>query len=87
MSVTKTVISVPSAQLKDMRDLAKKENLTLSELIRNAYQGYRYRRALKELNESGRAKAAELGIAEADVVPLIHQFRQERRKKNKQPSE
>jgi hypothetical protein len=73
MPVTKTVISMPSAQLKDMRELAKKENLTLSELIRNAYRGYRYRRTLKDLNESGRAKAAELGITEADVIPLIHQ--------------
>lgn len=88
MSVTKTMISMPSARLKDMQELAKKENLTLSELINNAYQGYRYRRTLKALNESGRAKAAELGITDADVVPLIHQFRQEQReKKIKQLSE
>jgi hypothetical protein len=88
MPVTKTVISMPSAQLKDMRELAKKENLTLSELIRNAYRGYRYRRTLKDLNESGRTKAAELGITEAEVIPLIHQFRQERRaKKSKHPGE
>jgi hypothetical protein len=69
MSVTKAVISVPSAQLKGMRELAKKKNLPLTELIRNAYRSYRYRRALKGLNESGRAVAAELGIAEADVAP------------------
>jgi hypothetical protein len=81
MSAAKTVISIPSAQLKDMEELAQKENLTLSELIRNAYRGYRYRRTLKELNKSGRAKAAELGIGEVDIVPLIHQFRQERREK------
>ena len=86
MSVTKITISLPSAQLQDMEQLAQKENLTLSELIRDAYRGYRYRRTLRDLNESGRAKAAELGLSEADVVPVIHQMRQQHRQTN-QPSE
>jgi len=88
MPLSKTMISLPKAQLQDMEEMARKENLTLSELIRNAYRGYRYRRTLKGLNESGRAVAADLGIAETDVVPIIRQFRKDRRARNiNQPAE
>ncbi len=88
MRTTKTLsISLPPAQLKDAERLAKKEHRTLSELVREALRSYQYQRQLQELNTQGRAKAAELGIAEADVVPLIHQLRQQRRaKKIKQPA-
>jgi hypothetical protein len=88
MRTTKTLsISLLPAQFKDVEKLAKKENRTLSELVREALRRYQYARQLEELNARGRAKAAELGITEADVVPLIHQLRQERREKTiKQPA-
>jgi CopG family transcriptional regulator / antitoxin EndoAI len=87
MRTTKTLsISLPPAQFKEVEKLAKKENRTLSELIREALRRYSYQRQLEELNAYGRAKAAELGITEADVIPLIHQFRKERRNKIKQPA-
>jgi CopG family transcriptional regulator/antitoxin EndoAI len=87
MRTSKTLsISLSPAQLKEVEKLAKKENRTLSELIREALRRYSYQRQLEELNAYGRAKAAELGITEADVVPLIHQFRKERRSKIKQPA-
>jgi CopG family transcriptional regulator/antitoxin EndoAI len=86
MRTTKTLsISLPPAQLKDAERLAKKEHRTLSELVREALRSYQYQRQLQELNAQGRAKAAELGITEADVVPVIHQQRRE--KKTKQPTQ
>ena len=88
MRTTKTLsISLPPAQLKDAERLAKKEHRTLSELVREALRSYQYQRQLQELNTQGRAKAAQLGITEADVVPVIHQLRQQsREKKIKQPA-
>jgi CopG family transcriptional regulator / antitoxin EndoAI len=87
MRTTKTLsISLPPAQLKEVEKLAKKENRTLSELIREALRRYSYQRQLEEINTYGRTKAAELGITEADVVPLIHEYRKERRKSIKQPA-
>ena len=88
MRTTKTLsISLPPAQLKDAERLAKKEHRTLSELVREALRSYQYQRQLQELNAQGRARAAELGITEADVVPVIHQLRQQSRQKRiKQPA-
>ncbi len=79
--------SLPPAQLKEIEARAKKENRTLSELIREALRRYLYERDLEDLRAKSQAKAARLGITEADVIPLIHQLRRERRdKKIKQPA-
>jgi CopG family transcriptional regulator / antitoxin EndoAI len=87
MRTTKTLsVSLPPEQLKEMEKLAKKENRTMSELIREALRRYQYQQQLQEIRVRARAKADELGITEADVVPLIHQFRKERREKTKQPT-
>ena len=80
-------ISLPPAQLKDAEKLAKKENRTMSELIREALRRYQVVREMDEINAYGRAQAAKLGITDADVVPLIHQLRRERQvKKTKLPT-
>lgn len=82
MRTTKILsISLPPAQLKDIEDLAKKENRTMSELIREALRRYQVEREMDAINAYGRAKAAELGITEADVIPLIKQLRRENREK------
>jgi len=79
--------SLPPAQLKEVEARAKKENRTMSELIREALRRYLYERDLEELRAKSQARAARLGITEADIVPLIHQLRRERRdKKIKQPA-
>ena len=51
-------------------------NRTLSELLRRRYKA---EQELDAINAYGRARAAEIGITEADVVPLIHQLRKEQR--------
>jgi len=54
-------------------------------VIRKALRRYQAERELEAINAYGRVKAAQLGLTEADVIPLIHQFRQARRsKKSKQ---
>ena len=79
--------SLPPAQLKKVEARARKENRTISELIREALRRYLYERNLEELRARAEARAARLGITEADVVPLIHQLRRERRDKRiKQPA-
>ncbi|HWY47669.1 MAG TPA: ribbon-helix-helix protein, CopG family [Bryobacteraceae bacterium] len=84
MRTTKTLsISLPPAQFRDMEKLAKKENRTMSELIREALRRYQAERDLEAINAYGRAKAAQYGLTEADVVPLIHQLRKERPQQTK----
>ena len=71
MRTTKTLsISLSPAQLKEVESLAKKEHRTLSELIREALRRYQIEREMDAVNAYGRAKAAELGLKEADVIPL-----------------
>ena len=84
MRATKTLsVSLPPAQFKDMERLAKRENRTMSELIREALRRYQAERELEAINKYGRAKAARLGFSDADVIPLIHELRRERTKQTK----
>jgi hypothetical protein len=53
--------------------------LVLQSLAREALRHYERRRWLEEINVYGRAKAEELGLGEADVVPVVKQVRKERR--------
>ena len=73
-------ITLPPAMLKEAERLAKKENRTISELVREALRYYQQGRRWDEINAYGRARASEFGIRESDVVPIVKQFRKERRK-------
>ena len=80
MRTSKVVsITLPPAMLKKAERLAKRENRTMSELMREALRHYQRSRQLDELNAYGRAKATEMGLTEADVVPLVKAWRGERR--------
>jgi predicted transcriptional regulator len=59
--------------------LAQRENRTMSELVREALRHYERKGWWEEWNAYGRAKAAELGLSEANVVPLVKEVRKERR--------
>lgn len=81
-------ITMPPELAKQAERLAKKENRTMSELMREAFRRYQVERELDALNAYGRAKAKELGIREGDVVAIIHQLRKEgRQKKLKQSAQ
>jgi predicted transcriptional regulator len=63
--------------------LAKKENRTMSELIREALRQYERYRWWEETNAYGRARAKALGIREGDVDRVIHEYRQGQRVRHK----
>ena len=74
-------ITLPPEMLTRAEQLAQKENRTMSELVREALRHYERKSWWEETNAYGRARAQaqELGLTEADVVPLVKQVRRERR--------
>jgi CopG family transcriptional regulator / antitoxin EndoAI len=82
MRSTKTLsITLPPEMLSRAEKLAKKENRTMSELVREALRYYERQHWWDETNAYGRARAQELGIREQDVEQLIHAFRKQKRSK------
>lgn len=69
--------------LKRARNLAKIENRTMSELLREAYRVYERKRRWDDLNAFGEQSAATLGITESDVPRLVKEVRKEMRTKAK----
>jgi len=84
MRTTKTLsITIPPEMLSRAEELAKKENRTMSELVREALRWYERQRWWEETNAYGRARAEALGIRDQDVDRLIHEYRQEKRSRAK----
>ena len=80
MRTTKTLsVTLPPEMLTRAEQLAKKEHRTMSELVREALRQYERKSWWDEMNAYGRAKADELGLTEADVIPAIKAVRKERR--------
>lgn len=71
-------VTLPPPLLEQARALAKEENRTMSELVREALRRYQRERAWEELRAVGRAAAERTGVRnEEDVVRVIHQMRRE----------
>lgn len=84
MRTTKTLsITIPPEMLSRAEALAKKENRTMSELVREALRQYEHQRWWEETNAYGRARAEAMGIREEDVDRIIHEYRQEKRAREK----
>ena len=80
MRTTKTLsVTLPPEMLTRAEQLAKKEHRTMSELVREALRQYERKSWWDEMNAYGRAKADELGLTEADVIPAVNEVRKERR--------
>ena len=82
MRNTKVVsISLPAEMLEAAENMARQENRTMSELVREALRVYqRERQAWQGIFAYGRANAKRLGIKdEQDVVRLVRESRQQRR--------
>jgi Arc/MetJ-type ribon-helix-helix transcriptional regulator len=76
MRTTKVLsVTLPEAMLKQAKKRAKKENRTMSELVREALRRYEGTQVLRELQAYGQQRARELGIKEEDVDRLIHEDR------------
>jgi predicted transcriptional regulator len=66
-------------------EIARKENRTMSELVREALRHYERARWWNSMNEYGRAKADELGLTEADAVSAVKAVRKARAQKRLRP--
>jgi predicted transcriptional regulator len=77
MRTTKTLsITLPPEMLTRASKLAKRENRTMSELVREALRQYERQRWWDETNAYGRATAQAAGVrTEEDVVKVIHSAR------------
>jgi CopG family transcriptional regulator / antitoxin EndoAI len=71
-------ITLPPEMLSRAEELARKENRTMSELVREALRHYERSQWWSGMNALGRAKAEELGLNEADVVSAVKAVRKER---------
>ncbi len=67
-------------QLSHAQRLATAENCTMSELVRKALRRYHQARFWEGIGVH-RLRMEALGIEEKDVVPIIHEWRAEQRKK------
>jgi CopG family transcriptional regulator / antitoxin EndoAI len=85
MRTTKTLsVTLPPEMLSRAEALAKKENRTMSELVREALRQYERQRWWEETNAYGRATAAAAGVKdEDDVVRVIHEFREQKQRGRK----
>jgi CopG family transcriptional regulator/antitoxin EndoAI len=79
MRTTKVVsITMPPPLFEAAQTLAKQENRTMSELVREALRRYQRERDWEEIQAYGRAAAERAGIhTEEDVVNLVRQVRRE----------
>jgi CopG family transcriptional regulator / antitoxin EndoAI len=74
---TKTLsVTLPPEMLARAEELAKKENRTMSELVREALRQYERQRWWDEMNAYGCKTAEAAGVrTEDDVVDAIHAVR------------
>lgn len=95
MRTSKTLsVSLPPAQLKRAERLAKRENRTLSELVREALRQYEQKRgnpinydllaALRAIQESARRTGLDK-LTEGEIDAEVTAHRRERDRKTKQP--
>lgn len=72
-------ISMPPEMAEAVLDTAKRENRTVSELMREAYRAYRKERvrAILEESQAETQKYNPMGYTEDDVVRLVKEVRSE----------
>lgn len=73
MQTQRTIINVsmPSAMAKRVIKLAKEENRTKSELLREAFRSYEFRRDWAEIRVWGEETARRMGIQTDEDVERI----------------
>jgi CopG family transcriptional regulator / antitoxin EndoAI len=85
MRTTKTLsVTLPPEMLTRAEKLAKKENRTMSELVREALRQYERKSWWDEMNAYGRKSAKAAGVrTEEGVVNVIHAARAARKPSSK----
>lgn len=79
-------ISMPEPQAKIAEQMARAENRTMSELVREALRRYEKERR-REIIDEARKRASVLGIKEEDVPRIVKEWRREQREKKNRPKE
>jgi predicted transcriptional regulator len=81
MRTTRVVsITLPPPLFDQAQALAKEENRTMSELMREALRRYERERFFEKMRVQMKPAADRLGVhTEEDVVRVIHEFRQEQK--------
>jgi CopG family transcriptional regulator / antitoxin EndoAI len=73
-------ITLPSPMLQAAKKLARLENRTMSELVREALRHYQRQKRWDSIAAFGQVSAEKIGVRnEEDVVQAIHDFRREKR--------
>jgi len=70
-----TTISLPPVMEEKITEMANKEGMTKSELIRDALRRYIEEKELQELVRYGREKAMERGIRENQIEDIVDSYR------------
>jgi len=103
MRTSKTIsVSMPPDQLKEMEKVAKRENRTLSELVRELFRRYQQQEndrvfvadenrarmllCLRQAVEELRKDAGGKGLTTRQIDAEIAAYRRERAKRSKQPA-
>ncbi|HOP56055.1 MAG TPA: ribbon-helix-helix domain-containing protein [bacterium] len=68
-------ISLPPKMDEKINEIANKEGMTKSELIREALRRYIEEKELQELIKYGREKAIERGITEDQIEDIVDSYR------------
>ena len=81
MRTTKVVsITLPPAMFEEAQALAKQENRTMSELVREALRRYQFNQIIQRTRAQMEAVADETDVhTEEDVVRVIREYRREQR--------
>jgi CopG family transcriptional regulator / antitoxin EndoAI len=86
MRTTRTLsITLPPEMLTRAEELARKENRTMSELVREALRQYERASWWSSMNAYAGAKADQLGLTETDVVSAVKAVRRARAQKRQPP--
>ena len=81
-TTTNISITLPPEMLQSFRKLAKAENRTMSEIVREALRNYEKQKR-REIIAEARQRADKRGIKEKDVVRIIREYRRDQREQNK----
>jgi metal-responsive CopG/Arc/MetJ family transcriptional regulator len=74
-------ITLPPTMFTEVQQLAEREGRTISEVLQEAVRRYLIQTRIRELQSYGRQQSENLGLAEADVERLIHDYRREQRER------
>ncbi len=79
-------ITLPSPMLQEAKKLARQENRTMSELVREALRQYQRQKRWESVTAFGEVSAEKVGVRNPeDVVQAIHDFRREKRLSQSKP--